>query len=332
VGAAANYSNASSAPPRIRAALAFRRQAAKVVLTAAVTRGNVQLKRLAVDDRISERDARELVFYFIRWGDHGDNSLRYLTDAAVEAELRSRGYRLADVVTELQTNPHKLVTKFENLLEAGLSEISADAGSQVRHSFIVSGVEIDVREINQHGVVRLPHRADFVAACEARDRAIAESSFDHFYTALAKGFASLEGYFNLRVAVYNAKHNPSDRLQEKRKGGFVSFGEKVREWLPKLTGKSIDFGNSPGWQNFLYLRDVRNEVVIHPKPGAGFTTLDELAEGINRFRSGVGSLMFSLLQAFEDPIQRSVIRAMRYPLVRVIPNTDDVGRRGTRPA
>lgn len=278
-------------------------------------------RKLRTDDWLSAREARELVFFFIRWGDHFEDYLRDLPDSTVEADLHVRGYNLTAVISELQQNPHRAIAWFENILEGGTSEISVPSGGQVKHSFIVDGVTISEQDVHGHAMFRQAHKADFTMACQARNRAIIESSIDSFYTAISKGFSSLEAYVTLRVAVHNSKCSPEDRLEEKKtKGGFVTFETKIREWLPKLTGVSIDFGKSPCWNDFLYLKQLRNDVVIHPKPGAGLTTLDELAEGINRFRYGIGSLMFVLHQAFRQPMQGSIIRAMRYPEVRVVMN------------
>lgn len=277
-------------------------------------------KRIAVDSWLSAKEARELIFYFIRWGEHREDYLRSLPDNVIEPELAQRGYDLSRQIGELQKNPHNAITWFENLLVGGTWEIQASPGTKVTHSFIVDGVEMTKRDVEEHAVLRQAHTADFLAACNARDDAINKHSFDSFYTAIAKGFSSIEAYVTLRVAVHNSKcADPSQRLEEKRaKGGFVSLDEKIKEWLPIMCGVNIDISKSPGWSDYKYLRNLRNDIVIHPKPDAGLATLDELADGINRFRYGVGALMFLLHQSFKEPIQSSIIRAMRYPTVRVI--------------
>lgn len=274
---------------------------------------------LQLDPTISASDARELIFYFIRWGDLSERHFKNLPDATIEKMLATQGYKLDQRITELTQNPHKHILQFENLLENHTWNFVATPGAIVTVSTLVDGIEIPQIQDAEHGLIREPHRAAFVAACEARDAAIANNNFDSFYTALATGFSSLEAYMTLRTFVFNAKCTPSERLDERRpKRGYVSFEEKLREWVPIMTGKSIDFGTSAGWNDFLYLQSLRNDVVIHPKPGKGLKTLDELADGINRFRYGIGSLMFLLHQAFDEPMQRSIIRAMRYPTVRVI--------------
>lgn len=277
-------------------------------------------KVLEADNWLSAREARDLIFYFIRWGEHWDDYLRTLPDGLVEAELQQRGYDFSAQISELQKNPHRTIKWFENLLVGGTWEIEASPGTTVTHSFLIDGVEVSKNEVTEHAVLRQAHTSDFLAACNARDETIRTRSFDSFYTAISKGFSSIEAYFTLRVHVYNAKcADPDQRLSEKRKnGGFISLDEKIKGWLPVMTGVTIDIGKSPAWEGYKFLRNLRNDVAIHPKPGAGFTTIDELADGLNRFRYGIGALMFLLHQAFGEPMQASIIRAMRYPTVRVV--------------
>ena len=277
-------------------------------------------KVLEADNWLSAREARELIYYFIRWGEHRYDYLRALPDGAVEADLQHRGYDLTRQISELQSTPHCAIKWFENLLVGGTWEIEASPGATVTHSFLVDGVEISKNEVIEHAVMRQAHTSDFLSACLARDEAIKNRSFDSFYTAISKGFSSIEAYFTLRVHVHNAKcADPSKVLTEKRKrGGFVSLDEKIKDWLPVMTGVTLDVGKSPAWEDYKFLRNLRNDVAIHPKPGAGLTTINELADGLNRFRYGIGALMFLLHQAFGEPMQSSIIRAMRYPTVRVV--------------
>ncbi|MBS0298333.1 MAG: hypothetical protein JSR32_00125 [Proteobacteria bacterium] len=277
-------------------------------------------KALETDSWLSAREARELVFYFIRWGQHMDDYLRPLPDDTVEAELQQRGYDLNDEVSKLQKNPHRAIKWFENLLIGGTWEIEASPGPKITHSVLVDGIEISKKEVNEHAVLRQAHTSDFLAACNARDEAIRIRSFDSFYTAISKGFSSIEAYLALRVHVYNAKcSDPNKILNERRKkGGFVTLDKKIKDWLPIMTNVTLDVDKSLGWEDYKFLRSIRNDVVIHPKPGAGFTKIEELADGLNRFRYGIGALMFLLHKAFNEPMQSSIIRAMRYPTVRVI--------------
>lgn len=281
-------------------------------------------KVIEADNWLSEQDARDLIFYFIRWGEHPERNLRDMPEDLIEIILRQRGYDFDAQVAALQKNPHRAIKGFENLFVGGTWNLEVSPGGVVQHSFIVDGVEVSRKTVTDHAVLRMAHKSDFLAACRARDEAIRENSFDSFYTAVAKGFSSIEAYFALRAHVHNENcTEPSQRLIEKRKGGgFVSLDEKIIDWLPVMTGASVNIENCSGWEDYKFLRKIRNDVVIHPKPGAGLATLEELADGINRFRYGIGSLMFLLHQAFGETMQSVIIRAMRYPTVRVVQKTD----------
>jgi hypothetical protein len=277
-------------------------------------------KVLEADNWLSAREARELIFYFIRWGEHRYDYLRSLPDSTVEVDLQQREYDFKGQVSELQNNPHRAIKWFENLLVGGTWEIEVSPGAKVTHSLLVDGAEVSKNEVIEHAVLRQAYTSDFLFACNARDEAIRTRSFDSFYTAISKGFSSIEAYFSLRVHVHNAKcADPTKILSEKRKnGGFVSLDEKIKKWLPAMTGVTVDVVKSPAWEDYKFLRNLRNDVAIHPKPGAGFSTIDELADGLNRFSYGIGALLFLVHQAFGEPMQSSIIRAMRYPTVRVV--------------
>lgn len=278
----------------------------------------MKTRALKVDDWLSARQARELIFCFIRWGGHSEDFVRSLSEREIEGYLRETGYDLSGVISELQRHPHRAISRFENLSEGAVFEVEVSGSAKVTVAQRLDGVTINQVNVDQHAVLRVSHRAEFVAACKARDESIKNNSFDEFYTALAKGFSSIEAYLNSRAAVYNANADPANRLAEKRKGGgFITLSEKLRHWLPAMSGIEINFDLSPGWNDFIYLRGLRNDIAIHPKPGAGLVSLDELASGLNRFRMGIAAILFLLHQAFGEPMQSSLIRAAKFPDVRL---------------
>ena len=201
-------------------------------------------KILKVDTCLSARKAKELIFYFIRWGDHRHDHLRNLTDAAIESYLNETGYNLVAEISELRLNPYRGIKLFENFIEGGTWEITSSPGMQIKHSHLIDGIVVSERNVDEHAVFRISHKADFSFACQSRDRAIEHTSFDEFYTALGKGFSSLEAYMTLRATVFNKQVDLTDHLTEEPQ--FVSLENKLKEWLPKMTATSINFETSPG--------------------------------------------------------------------------------------
>lgn len=274
-------------------------------------------KKLVLEKFLSEHFARNLVFTFIRHGEHDKDHLRNLPDEDMSKILTSEGYDLEKEISSRRSDPHKAVTYFENLLDGTPWEITVPEGMTVNISTVINGETFFEKTIVEHGFVRQAFKADFLSACEARDRSIERSSFDDFYTALSKGFSSVEAYLNFKLEVHNRFAPEAEKLSEKRKkGGFLSLEEKLLDLFPKMTGNQFS-DQDIGWKDLMYLKDLRNNVVIHPKPGAGLTTLEELADGLNKFRSGLAGLMFMLHRGFGDRMQSSLIRANWYPTVGV---------------
>lgn len=269
---------------------------------------------LILDDWLSVREAEELLFYFIRWGEHQRHDLRQLPDGIVESILRAEGYPWDRTISDLQESPHRAIAFFENLASGGTWEFTGPPGSVVKHEWVVDGVSLGQTQIEEHGLIRMDYKAQFAAACRARDAAIEKADVDEFFTMLARGFASIESFLIFRAHVYNDGKADEDKLIDGDGGRFISTEEKFRQWIPKMTGGTLTFGKDSPWTK---LKGIRNNAAIHPKIGTVPDRLDELASGINAFRDAIGSTMFALHQLFGREVQSMIIRAMRYPTVRV---------------
>lgn len=268
----------------------------------------------------TEAQARELVRKFVRYG-KGVESWPWhdFPDADIEKIAAEHGLDISKMVAALTANHNIGVSRFENIVSMGTITFSSSGTNDMKVTSRIGGVVVSGIDIpGGNGVMRNAHIADFEAACQARDATISENSFDHFNTMLAKGVSALEAYMNLRVELYNKTCAPGDVLEEKRpKGGFVSFDEKIINWIPKMTGNNFD-RTSTAWQNFRILKELRNNLVVHPKPDRGLSTLAQLADGINRFRDGIAQLKAKLQILFWDELDATLIRATCFPEVQVV--------------
>jgi hypothetical protein len=172
--------------------------------------------------------------------------------------------------------------------------------------------------VEEHVMPRMDYVAQFSAACRARDKAIKNRDVDEFFTMLTKSFASIESFLALRAHVYNEGKPEQDELMDGGNARFVSTQDKIKIWLPVMSGRSIDLVKSPAWGKFLRLQKLRNDAAIHPKIGSGPMRLNELATGINDFREAIAGMLFVMHQFFGRPVSSVIIRAMRYPEVRVV--------------
>lgn len=90
---------------------------------------------------------------------------------------------------------------------------------------------------------------------------ICDQSYIKFQSALILGIAAIEAYINYRVSLWNEAH-PQERLVASKKNK-VSFDQKVDNWIPTMTNrKNFDKGTR-NWQDFKYLRDIRDNTTIH---------------------------------------------------------------------
>jgi len=87
-----------------------------------------------------------------------------------------------------------------------------------------------------------------------RHRALlSDNSHRAFLTALSDGIASIEGYINYQAGRRGGQQY-KDSEQEK-----VSFETKINEWIPQLTGGTLDKGGV-NWNHHKELRGIRNDL------------------------------------------------------------------------
>lgn len=267
---------------------------------------------------MTEHAAKCVLYNIVRHSSFAEGVSPDTDDAQIEDILANSPYPVNQRLAELQRNHNSGVANYENLLDDSAWEIEASEGLTVRFSQIIGGEEFFPTTHVEHGIVRIAYKADFSDACKARDRAIENSDIGEFYSALAKLFAAVDGIINFYLEVHNRFAGPEHQLSEMRKGrkGFMSLDEKLLQLVPAITGQSFNV-EDPGWKEFQELKELRNKSGIHPKPGEGITNLEQLADGLNKFSSGLCGLMFMLYRYFNEPIPPIVCRATWYPKVAV---------------
>ena len=94
--------------------------------------------------------------------------------------------------------------------------------------------------------------ATFEAAKSARDRSVENASFADYQVAIVQGIASIEGYINHRVEIWNRQHPDNQLIDSKQ--SIVRFDDKIDEWIPKMAeGKKFNKGGV-NWESFKLLR------------------------------------------------------------------------------
>ncbi len=92
-------------------------------------------------------------------------------------------------------------------------------------------------------------------------------------------------------------------------------------YAPKFTrGRALDLSGVT-WSDFKRLRAIRDDLAIHPKH-SGFTmTYAQLADAINRFRSGIAQFQIEMHHAFRARVPSKIIRIASAPDVELVAST-----------
>jgi hypothetical protein len=155
----------------------------------------------------------------------------------------------------------------------------------------------------------------YETANESLKQAINKGSYTDLQSAIVLGIASIEAYINHRAEEWNMK-NPTDLLFDS-KLKKVSFEDKIDIWIPKMaSGKKLDKSNR-NWADFKVLCSIRDNLTIHPKSTGFSISIKELADLINRFRTGIAGLLVQLHLIFEEKIPAVIIRGYYAPEVEV---------------
>lgn len=101
------------------------------------------------------------------------------------------------------------------------------------------------------------------------------------------------------------------------KGAKVSFEEKIKSWIPAMAaGRKLDLGGVM-WSDFLFLQAIRDNEAVHAKRHGQGSSFADLAQALNKFRSGIANFLLQLHIHFDEPAPRAVIRACYFPEVYV---------------
>jgi len=276
--------------------------------------------------RIGRRSAHDLVLTTAKYGDHGPGPHpRFQTDAEVKRFYERAGLPFQEVVERCRdfTRP---VPMLENLLDSSHVFVQAGGGGSVA---VVDSREEEIAKLEEPGVlVMSSYQHLFQTAAKALDRAIEEGSWGEFLSALSNGIASIEAYLNHRAEQWNKRH-PEEQLLDS-KASKVSFEQKIEVWVPKMTrGGKLDRSDEV-WRDFLVLRSLRDHEAIHPKRAVGGVTYQQMAEHMNRFRSGIGMLLVRLHLLFNERIPSRLVRAAYAPNVEVVLGAEVSGRGSPR--
>jgi hypothetical protein len=207
--------------------------------------------------KISKKLALEKVCAHAIAGNHGHHP-RPRTEQDVQTFFATNGADL-NAIAERCRDPNERIPLLENLIGSTWTSHSSGTG----RASLTDREGKEVASVQGRGkLVQSTYWALFESACAARNRAVADSSYIDFQTAVVNGIASIEAFVNALAEAWNAK-NPNEPLLDS-KANKVSFDDKIDQWIPRITGNTFDKGDRR-WSEFVKLRRIRDHLTIHPK-------------------------------------------------------------------
>jgi len=258
-------------------------------------------------DRISKKKAIDKICAHARFGNHC-NSFRPSSCQELQKYLIDKGVN-TDKLAEECRNPNNAIPEFENLARSTWHSTGKVA--------LIDAQGDVVQEMGSPGLfVWSNYEAHFEAACEARDRAVSQTSYSAFQDCLSQGFASIEAFLTLYALGWNKEH-PEDQLVDDKQHK-TSLDDKLDVWVTKISnGGKIDKDNIV-WNEFKKLKGLRDDNAIHPKLPGQCIEYKDFAKQLNMFRLGIAQLLANIHVLFRRPVPGIIINAIYMPDVEVV--------------
>lgn len=270
--------------------------------------------KLHYPDKISKNQAIRKISTHAMFGENQEPRPKNVVE--VERILKSRGHD-PDEFAEKCRFYRKTIPLFEELADNVLWNVGDGTTMKVYDK--VTGATI--HEVIGPGQIGLyDYKEKFAYAFGEKNRAVLESTYVPFISAIAIGIASIESFLNYQASTWNSK-NP-DNLLIDSKENKVNIETKITTWIPIISnGGKINTGNKE-WSCFKELKNIRDNEIIHSRIGAFGINFYRLASLIDKFRIGIAKLLGELHRCCGLAVPSSIINAIYYPNVKVIEVAD----------
>lgn len=264
---------------------------------------------------ISETKAENLVFSFVRHGDHSNRKhTDNLNNDKVKLWFKQNGYDFKSIIN-MAKNHHNSIPFVEGNLLSSKSYISCSTENGVKTQVIrnSNNSEKIQTELRGEGVIDLQvYQSKFESSIEYKESAIRKCDFEELLTAISKGIASIESYFYMKSQLYNDNILLDTEKLIDSKERPISLENKFTNWIPIITDKRFDMSKK-SWCLFKKQLDLRNNYDIHSKNISHGISYSELVESINNFRDGICRILYDLHIVFGDQMFRKLIRSIYAP-------------------
>lgn len=272
--------------------------------------------RFVVDEKRSRRETREMILAMGKYGNHNKHFERpFDTDDDVINYFREQGFDF-DRVVEGCRKKDESVPLVENLITSEWTGGAPPGGYLVvkdERGDVLSGfTDGDLGKMTMS-----TYWSRFERAVAAFDRCLETTSYEDLLSSLSSGVSSIEAYIGSRVETHN-RHHPESKLVDSKQNK-VSFDDKIKEWIPRISGEKFEKGKNRNWSDFKVLRRVRDQEDAHPKTSAYAHSFKDMGDLLNRFRGGIAGLLLDLCVHFgEKQVPTVIIRRAYLPKVRYV--------------
>lgn len=258
---------------------------------------------------LNDKQSRNLILYIAKYGNQYHYSFH--TDGDVERFFNKNNYPFNSVI-----NTCKAFTSPVPLLENFIPASAVIMTDQSIKTSIMNSDYGEMASIEGSGfTIIYGYQDQYEKAYSMIDKIIKNSDYQSIMEAITLGVTSVNTYLTFKSIEWNEKH-PTDQLVD-TKSSPVSFENKVKLWIPKMThGKKFDTGGI-NWEKYLKLENFRNDKEIHIKTISLGITLEEVATLINDFKLGIAGNLVNLHILFGDKIPSKIIRGYFMPNVEV---------------
>jgi len=274
------------------------------------------MDRFVIEDKRGRQETRAMIMNMAKYGNHNYHFERpFNTDEDVEAFFHEHGFDLKQLV-EICRQKDKSVPRVENLITSGWTGIAPPGGYVVVEDSL--GEELAGFRNGESGrMTTSTYWSRFERAVTSFDSCLATTSYEDLLSSLSSGISSIEAYIGHRVDMHNRLHS-EEKLVDSRQNK-VSFDDKVKEWIPIMSGRKFDKGKNRNWADFKVLRAVRDQQDAHPKTSAYAHSFKDMCHLLNRFRGGIAGLLLDLCIHFgEKQVPTIIIRHAYLPKVRYV--------------
>lgn len=266
--------------------------------------------KLIFKDKISRRNSQEMILMMAKFSKHSANA-NFRSDADVKRFFLSRHIDFQQVVENCRIFKNH-VPFFENLV--GSTWEIPEGGNAALVDKQTGEVKISIQGPGELSTSTYWHLFEY--AIESRNKTVELSSNAEFQSAITKGIASIEAYFNYRAGIWNSDHHDVPLFDSS--SHKVSFDDKIDNWIPQMTGGKKFDKSIRNWNDFKTLKQIRDNLYIHPKNSAYGISYKDLSELINLFRTGIAGILIQLHLLFNEIIPPIIIRGFYSPDVEII--------------